>query len=131
MYFQLKEEEFDKFCRRYHVYIKKTDAKKHVVEIDCEKLWTNTNAELSFPSFKHNIYDGKVFRGFDVQPVNYITISFHAKNLYTIQSKLERFFEKAEYFLSLMADTRKRLPVNDIVEMLPSSFSKSQKRELC
>lgn len=127
MYFQLQPEEFKKFCHRYNNYIKQFDAENNVVVMDCEKLWNDTNVEQSFPSFKRNIYDGKVFRGFHVLPVNYITISFHAKQLYTIQSELEKFFEIAEQFLSLMADTRKRLPVNDMLEMLPKNYSKSQK----
>lgn len=127
MYFQIGVKDYDNFCHKYKDYIKQYDSNNYVVVMDCEKLWTDTNCEQSFPSFKHNIYDGKVFRGFHVQPVNHISINLHAKQVSTIQSNLEKFFDIAENFLSLMAETRKRLPINDMIEMLPKSFSKSDK----
>lgn len=127
MYLKVNNGMYEKFVEKYGLYIKQYDDANAVVVIDCEHLWNERYREKSYPSFKHEIYEGNIFRGFDVSVINYLELTLNDESIEKVLSKLEEFFNNAERILNMMAVTRKRLPVEDIVKLLPNNYNDSKK----
>ena len=127
MYLRINGGKFAAFVNQYRRYIKNEDAEAEVAVVDCEKLWNEHYIDKSFPSFKHDIYEGKLFRGYDVTNIVYVELGLNDSSVSAIKARLEDFFKQAERILDMMAATRKRLPIEDIQEMLPTTYSKEEK----
>jgi RecQ family ATP-dependent DNA helicase len=126
MYLKIKGGKYADFLNKYRKYIKHEDNDAEVVVMDCEKLWNERYIDKSFPSFKHEIYDGKIFRGYDVVNIIYLELNLN-NTVFVTKSDLEDFFKQSERILDMMAVTRKRLPIEDIQNMLPASYDKEKK----
>ena len=126
MYLKINGGKYADFLNKYRRFIKHEDDAAEVVVLDCEKLWNEHYIDKSFPSFKHDIYEGKIFRGFDVVNIIYLELNLNNK-VSTTQKGLEDFFKQAERILDMMAATRKRLPIEDIERMLPVSYDREKK----
>lgn len=127
MYLRINGGKFTAFVNQYRRYIKHEDAEAEVAVVDCEKLWNEHYIDKSFPSFKHDIYEGNIFRGYDVTNIIYVELGLNGGSVPAVKARLEDFFKQAERILDMMAATRKRLPVEDIQEMLPATYSKEEK----
>lgn len=127
MYFKVKDGKYEKFANEYRSFIKGRDDENAVVVMDCEHLWNERYREKSFPAFKHEIYDGKIFKGYEISCISYLELSLNDISISKTLSGLETFFKNAERILDMMATTRKRLPVDDIVALLPNTYDDDEK----
>lgn len=127
MYLKVKDGKFENFVNDYRLFIKELDDINEVVLMDCERLWNERYREKSFPAFKHEIYDGKIFKGYEISCISRLELSLSDTNIKKIQSRLESFFDNAEHILDMMAATRKRLPVDEIIALLPKTYDDEEK----
>lgn len=129
MYLKIKEAQFDQFRTSYGKYIKQTDERNCVVVMNCEKLWMEKYVKVSFQSFKHDIYEGTVFTGFEVTPIYNLCISLNSENVVLAKRALESFFAQAEKILDMMAQTRQRMTVKEMKESLPATYNTEDAKE--
>ena len=115
--------------KRYANYIQPIRDHYGIYELNLEQLWTDRFRKLSFPQFKKEIMDGKVFEEYSVEIMNKINLSLLRSHIELVRMELVSFFEQAKVFLDYMAQNRKRLSYSLMKEQLPNYYSDIEREE--
>ena len=113
------------FYRLYYPYLKHVNECTYV--LDADKIWTECYSNISFPKFKVKLAEGKIFKDFQVEMKNKITLCLH-KKVGDVYQKVEEFFQEAHKFLNEMSMLHHRIGFEDMKRKLPSSYD-SVRRE--
>lgn len=125
-YIELPMEETKSFYKLYYPYL--SHITDNIYNFDADKYWTEKNNNISFPSFKAKLAEGKIFKDFNVQLRNKITLALKEKVSYT-KDILYEFFRYAHEFLGIMSSTGKRLKFEEIKSKLPVNYDRQKKEQ--
>lgn len=114
------------FERVYKRFLTKIEHNLYV--LDANKLWVESYSNISFPAFKFKMYQGDVFKNFEVQFRNRIKLELNYKKA-EVERKLSEFFRLSEEFLSNMACNHKRLSFSDLKSQLPKGYSSLEREQ--
>ena len=114
------------FIRIYRTYISKiTDT---IFMLDADKLWMEKYNNISFPMFKAKLATGKIFKSFQAELRNKVTLSLHdsVKGTYT---EMMNFFNLSHYFLNEMQRTGHRMSTDKMKSILPTGYDALKKEQ--
>lgn len=125
-YVEVRKEETKTFYLLYHDYL------RHITEtiyiLDADKIWMEKYANISFPKFKYNLAEGKVFKNFEVKLRNKVTLVLH-DTVESVHASVEEFFHYAHVFLNEMSASHHRIAFKTMKEKLPPSFDKLKREQ--
>lgn len=107
------------FYRIYHDYLKHVDDVTYI--LDADKIWTEKYSSISFPQFKRKMAEGKVFKDFNVEMKNKVTLELH-NSIEETKKQIEEFFHYAHAFLNEMSTQHHRIGFLDMKAALPPSY---------
>lgn len=129
MYLRVPSSHNKAFNHNYSRYALPISNHYCIYELNLEQLWIDRYRKLSFPQFKKDIMDGKLFEEYKVEIMNKINLSILRSNIEQVRTELVLFFEQANHFLDYMAQNRKRLPYSLIKQNLPNHYSDIEREE--
>lgn len=101
---------------------------KTIYIFDADKYWMEKKNTISFPSFKHNLVEGKIFKDFHVELKNKVSLSLH-KTIRETLTEIEEFFKEAHKYLNDMSTYHHRISVDDMKKSLPHTYSDLKKKQ--
>jgi hypothetical protein len=113
------------FYRLYHEYLRHINDNTYI--LDADKIWTERYNSISFPAFKTNLAKGKIFKDFQAELRNKVSLVLH-DSVDNIKASVDEFFKHAHAFLNTMSSEHRRIDFETIKSSLPSSYD-SLKRE--
>lgn len=113
------------FYRLYHKYVNHITDTIYVLNAD--KIWTEKYTNVSFPKFKFNLANGKIFKEFHVELKNKVTLCLH-DTVEHVHREIKDFFYHAHYFLNEMSSLHRRIDFEHMKAALPKNFD-NLKRE--
>lgn len=119
-YVEVPEQEGNDFYRLYHNYLKPLK-NKIVFLFDADKYWTEKISSISFPQFKFKLAEGKIFKDFNVELKNQVTLVLH-HSISEVKDGIEEFFHYAHKFLSEMSSSHHRISFSVMKSSLPPSY---------
>lgn len=124
-FIEVPTEETNDFYRIFHNYL------RHITDtiyiLDADKIWTEKYSNISFPQFKFKLAEGKIFKDFNIQLKNKVTLCLHG-NIESIKNSIEDFFHYAHKFLNEMSTSHHRIDFSTMKASLPPSYD-NLKRE--
>lgn len=124
-FIEVPKSETKDFFRIYQEYLSHiTDT---IYQLDADKLWVEKYVHKSFPMFKKDLAEGKVFRDFHTSLRNKITLELH----YSIEDtklKVLSFFNNAHSFLNEMSREHHRISIENMKSSL-SEYNNSEKEQ--
>lgn len=114
------------FYRLYHDYLRHiTD---NVYILDADKFWIEKYSSVSFPMFKSMLATGKIFKSFQVELKNKVTLNLH-NTIEHVLADVEQFFNEAHRMLNEMKITGHRMSIEKIKGLLPSTYDSLRKEQ--
>lgn len=124
-FIEVNPSEQKSFYRHYHNYLSHIEGSIYILNAD--KLWTNSYNNISFPKFKHNLAEGKIFDGYNVALKNKVTLKLH-DTVPLVHTAIEEFFKLAHQFLNEMSSSHHRIDLKTMKTTLPQKYD-NVKRE--
>ncbi len=125
-YVEVPREEVKSFHRLNKEYLHSVG--KTVFVFDADKYWMEKYNNISFPMFKSKLATGKVFKDFNVELKNKVSLTLH-DTVDKVLDEVEQFFNLAHRFLAEMANTGHRLSIEKMKSALPSSYDNLKKEQ--
>ena len=125
-YVEVPREEVKSFQRLNKEYLHSVG--KTVFVFDADKYWMEKYNNISFPMFKSKLATGKVFKDFNVELKNKVSLTLH-DTVDKVLDEVEQFFNPAHRFLAEMANTGHRLSIEKMKSALPSSYDNLKKEQ--
>lgn len=123
-YVEVPKTEAKAFYRLYKKYLRPIN--DTVYTLDADRLWIEKYSGISFPMFKTYLATGKIFKTFNVELRNKVTLTLHDK-VKNVLTELEIFFNEAHRLLNEMKTTGHRLSIERMKSMLPSKYDELKK----
>lgn len=118
-YIEVPSEETKDFYRLYHPYLRHISDTVYI--LDADKYWVEKCSNVSFPQFKYKLAEGKIFKDFQIELKNKLSLGLH-DTVDNVKDDIEGFFRNAHRFLNTMNTTHHRISVNDMKADLPRSY---------
>ena len=125
-YVEVPRNETKSFYRLYHDYLRHINDTVYI--LDADKYWIEKYSSISFPMFKSKLATGKIFKDFQVELKNKVTLTLHD----TVQNVLiymEQFFNESHKMLNEMIITGHRMSIEKMKSLLPSGYDALKKEQ--
>lgn len=125
-YIEVPNTESKAFYRQYHNYLRHISNTIYI--LDADKIWMERYSSISFPMFKTMLATGKIFKTYNVELRNKITLNLHDK-VKDVLREIEVFFSLAHSFLNEMQRTGHRMSTDIMKSILPSTYNPLKKEQ--
>jgi len=125
-YIEVPAEVSKSFYRWFHNYLRPIS--DTIFILDADKYWVEKYSNISFPTFKSKLATGKIFKDYNVELKNKVTLTLHGK-VANIQSEVDSFFNHAHRFLNEMKSSGHRLSIDDMKKDLPANYDAIKKAQ--
>lgn len=125
-YVEVLKVETKAFYRIYQKYLRHISDTIYI--LDADKLWNEKYSSISFPMFKSKLAKGQIFKDFNVELRNKVSLSLRGTTK-NVLSDIVRFFNEAHRLLNQMKSTGHRISIPEMKKSLPSSYDSVKKEQ--
>lgn len=114
------------FYRHYYQYLRHVTDNIYI--LDADKFWTERYNSISFPKFKFNLAEGKIFKDYQVKVKHKVTLVLH-DSIENVRASIDEFFKYAHVFLNEMSREHRRIDSETMKSSLPAIYDASKREQ--